>query len=154
MQPLLKLPYCSKRCTPTFTDWIVSRPFWASFTDQVQWPILKYLAWFYTRGKRESYLVLAIAPGQWNSLKTFHFFANFGRKSIAQDLVAKLFSQWKWGDTLENLSDLLMKLYLKEDQRTGNVPGQDRGRRRKIYSLRNPNLRSQTTRWEMLSIEL
>ena len=39
-----------KRCTLTFTDWIVLRPFWASFTDKNSVAIAtskKLLLWFY-----------------------------------------------------------------------------------------------------------
>ena len=90
----------------------------ATILSKFHWPsamanTLKYLVRFYKRGKRGSYLVLAIAPGQWNLLKTFHFFANFGRKSIAQDLVTKLFVQWKWGDTCRKISYIWQRIFQK-----------------------------------------
>ena len=72
----------------------------SEFHWQVQWPILNNSHAYPFCKTTPGTLVLAIALGQWNSHKTFHFFANFGRESIAQDLVAKLFSQWKWRCTI------------------------------------------------------
>ena len=72
----------------------------SEFHWQVQWPILNNSHTYPFCKTMQGPLVLAIALGQWNSHKTFCFFANFGRESIAQDLVGKLFSQWKWRCTI------------------------------------------------------
>ena len=52
-----------------------------TLTVNQYWPLHHYLAWFYKRGKRGSYLVLAIAPFLVAKLPYFLVAKLFGRKS-------------------------------------------------------------------------